>query len=68
MPDQKETEGNEIPKTKEEADWIAKEAFGRRPDFPSGKDFVDKVRQGKSYLPKDWRGRILRTAEGVQAE
>ena len=32
--------------TLEEASEIVKNAFGRRPDLPSGKDFVDEIRHG----------------------
>ena len=31
--------------TLDEADGIVRNAAGRRPDFPSGKEYVDKVRE-----------------------
>lgn len=37
--------GSPIELTREEADEIVRLAFGRRPDLPSGKEFIEEVRE-----------------------
>lgn len=37
--------GSPIELTREEADEIVRLAFGRRPDLPSGKEFVEEIRE-----------------------